>query len=615
MSDLREKTPGEILTDASVAEFISAMGLSIAQAQTELDRNSIAQVGEYLKPQKGLEGKSLLQLGLSPPFYHYQHADLNVSLQLTMKVGETQAFGIGGSVKFGLDSGGKGAASGAARMAEVTLASLPASVTVDGKQTEAPAGANAGLDSAAETLADALRKPAGPFDRVFIGGARRTVKAALDPATATNPIITGGDAAGTAAAIAFLPTTESSVALLRISATPTTGQSETFTLAPNKSATVQSASDADAYAAAVVSAISGITGFRARLVRNAGGSDPNAPAAPGVIGIALFDTDDDRLKHPAIAELQGVANTLRGKQTRVGIDGYADTRGTVAYNQDLGERRARRVQEFLVRAGIEASRLTVRAPAPGETRWGATTGNPDNPQFRRVEVVLEGETARFILVESTGTTQIDDKPTPDLTGGGAGNGFVSVSKLAANPVASGTKIKLGDPATDVALSGAAVTTGGATLAADSPEAFAQNLTAAINAQSTAHKVRAVRRGAIVYLAHAEDAVVLDLLTTKSGAIALAAAGGARITKPLDAVASGGSGADQPDAAAGGGTKVSVAVGMSVDYRTSRMFETSVNGNSAISARLVAVPAPVEFLEEIRSYLPKPGPLPSPGPAD
>ena len=87
---IEKMTPGQILADASVAEFIKAMGLSIADAQKALDLNSLAQVGEYVEPRPGLGGKSLLQLGLSPPFYHYQHADLTVSMQLTMKVGEVE---------------------------------------------------------------------------------------------------------------------------------------------------------------------------------------------------------------------------------------------------------------------------------------------------------------------------------------------------------------------------------------------------------------------------------------------------------------------------------------------------------------------------------------------
>ena len=46
----------------------------------------------------------------------------------------------------------------------------------------------------------------------------------------------------------------------------------------------------------------------------------------------------------------------------------------------------------------------------------------------------------------------------------------------------------------------------------------------------------------------------------------------------------------------------VAVGASLDIHYSRKFEMNVTGNSAISARLVSVPAPPQFLETVREFL-------------
>jgi hypothetical protein len=91
--------PGQILADSAVTDYIKAMGIAIAEAQMQLDINSLRQVGEYAEPRPGLGGKSLLQLGLSPPFYHYQHADLSVSMQIVMKIAEQSAFGIGAKLE------------------------------------------------------------------------------------------------------------------------------------------------------------------------------------------------------------------------------------------------------------------------------------------------------------------------------------------------------------------------------------------------------------------------------------------------------------------------------------------------------------------------------------
>jgi hypothetical protein len=49
----------------------------------------------------------------------------------------------------------------------------------------------------------------------------------------------------------------------------------------------------------------------------------------------------------------------------------------------------------------------------------------------------------------------------------------------------------------------------------------------------------------------------------------------------------------------------VAFGATLDVRYSRQFEMTVTGNSAISARLVSIPAPPQFLEAIRAYLAPP----------
>lgn len=46
----------------------------------------------------------------------------------------------------------------------------------------------------------------------------------------------------------------------------------------------------------------------------------------------------------------------------------------------------------------------------------------------------------------------------------------------------------------------------------------------------------------------------------------------------------------------------VAIGASVDVRYGRQFEMNVTGNSSISARLVSIPAPPQFLETIKDFL-------------
>lgn len=589
---IEKMTPGQILADASVAEFIKAMGLSIADAQKALDLNSLAQVGEYVEPRPGLGGKSLLQLGLSPPFYHYQHADLMVSMQLTMKVGEASAFGIGGKLDFGFGQGGPQAAA-SAREAQITLRSLPASVTVDGTKTDA---AGADLEAAAEGLAQALRTPTGKFERAIVVAQHTRAQFKLDPDSAKNPIKTD-------TGVAFYAGGEASLGVIRIVETPTAGANETFVLASGKTTTVGSQANALLYARAVAAQINALGGFRARLVRDPQGS--TLPTGGGTLGLALFDSGSYALKPAATEELRLLARALRDSGSVVDIVGFTDRVASQAYNTQLGEDRARAVADYLKANGVPAAQIR-RIETRGEDRWVGATDEVANQQFRRAEVLLADSDDLLIVVDSAGT-QLQTTPTPDKTGGSAsGNGFIIVRHFTAQAV-DATAVKVGASETSVAISGAAVNSGGSTFAADTPEAFAFNLARDVNAGSTTHSVRATRQGGVVSFVNASDTVVINLVTLSANDIALSAADGASITKALAGIAPG-------PTASGDKPKVSVAVGLSVDYRTSRQFEQSVNGNSSISARIVAVPAPVEFLEEIKTYLtPAPGSTPTPTP--
>jgi peptidoglycan-associated lipoprotein len=74
----------------------------------------------------------------------------------------------------------------------------------------------------------------------------------------------------------------------------------------------------------------------------------------------FFDFDQSTLRPDARATLQRNAEWLVAHPTtKVTVEGYADPRGTNEYNLSLGERRAVRVRDFMLKAGIAASRMTI----------------------------------------------------------------------------------------------------------------------------------------------------------------------------------------------------------------------------------------------------------------
>ncbi|XXX72736.1 OmpA family protein [Sorangium sp. So ce134] len=95
----------------------------------------------------------------------------------------------------------------------------------------------------------------------------------------------------------------------------------------------------------------------------------------------------DHLELRAIVDCLLTSNL---KDARIELVGRADPRGTQAYNQDLSLRRATRVKEILMKEGIPADRISVRATGASEA-----VGNQPMYSYgydRRVDVVLIGIT-------------------------------------------------------------------------------------------------------------------------------------------------------------------------------------------------------------------------------
>jgi peptidoglycan-associated lipoprotein len=75
---------------------------------------------------------------------------------------------------------------------------------------------------------------------------------------------------------------------------------------------------------------------------------------------AFFDLDSYTIRADARTALDSDAKLLRDNATvNVTIEGHCDERGTVEYNQALGEKRAMAARDYLVAAGIAQSRLDV----------------------------------------------------------------------------------------------------------------------------------------------------------------------------------------------------------------------------------------------------------------
>ena len=113
------------------------------------------------------------------------------------------------------------------------------------------------------------------------------------------------------------------------------------------------------------------------------------------MGDVLFDTDQAQLKSGGEVSVGKLANFMTTYPERVVlIEGFTDSTGSDAHNQDLSVRRADAVRNSLVRQGIASQRLTTLGH--GEANPVATNDTASGRQMnRRVEVLFSDESGKM----------------------------------------------------------------------------------------------------------------------------------------------------------------------------------------------------------------------------
>ncbi|MCX7149871.1 MAG: OmpA family protein [Rhodocyclales bacterium] len=109
------------------------------------------------------------------------------------------------------------------------------------------------------------------------------------------------------------------------------------------------------------------------------------------LGDVLFGTDLARLNADGMRTTQKLADVLqRHPQRTVLIEGFTDSTGSAAHNQELSERRADAVRGALQEMGVAHDRIAIRGY--GETHPVAANDTKENRQLnRRVEIVFSGD--------------------------------------------------------------------------------------------------------------------------------------------------------------------------------------------------------------------------------
>ena len=97
----------------------------------------------------------------------------------------------------------------------------------------------------------------------------------------------------------------------------------------------------------------------------------------------FFDVNSSTLKPGAYNEINRVASVLNNfPQTTILVEGHTDATGSVAYNQQLSERRAMAVKDALVQLRVDPQR--IQTVGYGKSRLISS----DNAANRRVVIVI-----------------------------------------------------------------------------------------------------------------------------------------------------------------------------------------------------------------------------------
>ncbi|WP_440888778.1 OmpA family protein [Vibrio sp. WZ-1] len=105
-------------------------------------------------------------------------------------------------------------------------------------------------------------------------------------------------------------------------------------------------------------------------------------------GTGTFEFDSAKLTDSVSERLDNFVNFLNEyPQAQVEVTGYTDSSGPAAYNQKLSERRAQSVADYLISAGIDADRFTVKGMGE-ENPVADNSTHEGREKNRRVEVLV-----------------------------------------------------------------------------------------------------------------------------------------------------------------------------------------------------------------------------------
>ncbi|MEL6536536.1 MAG: OmpA family protein [Bacteroidota bacterium] len=626
------KEAATILQEADVSDIISSLAIGIATAQKQLDENSIKQTLALADSSKNIQGRSLLELGFSPAFYHFQYADVHASVNLKMRLNTSFSLGIGLDVDFS-SQGGISRANrqfleetqdsehrDEFRSSRQFLMDANEERPLNVLNTPVQMNQQEGSVSKVENYAQRLRQTPQ------VDGVRTEIKSdklAVDQGSDPEVVVSNANGYVTVK----MPHTETSGPwgivqigdypqppgkTINLDAGLSTG---TFQIRRDFDTTWAAATKRNGRIAPTDGEVGLVLGFSASGVY----TEVDGPLETLAV---RFAPDQDTLDfgydtNPKYATaFQMLAEILRLDSTaRVLITGHTDSTVQEAYSQFLAKGRSQKLAQYFVKRGAHPGQIVLNQQGSKEAIAEVGENQPV-ARYRKATVALTSSRDYLAFIGGLMTL----KTTP----------------YQISPQGSGWLHKQdGGQKTGTGAARFSIDQNDYVLEAQEhdPEALKTSFEA-IPALADHYDFELVD-GVAHLLPH--DATIKHIVysqATEEIPIENPVPPGAGADQQPDPPGPGDGGQDNnPDQGGDGGTPNNeddqnsiriddnqndntrllregnqlenprtLAVGASVDFRTSRQFEISAEGSSSVAARLVSLPAPPEFLEVIKNFL-------------
>lgn len=589
------KQGAEILQQVDVTEIITSLALGIAQAQEKLDNNSIKQALALADPNNGIGGKSLIELGFAPTFYHFQYADVSADISLKMRL-QTE-FELDASLSFNYtqqggysaekldflqeDKNSKSRSEYKSTRAFVTHADNYESLTIETTEVKMKEeiGVVHRIDDFQQQILDV-----SSIDRANVEIDSSQYLATEITSDAGIHVINSGGFI-----VITVPPTASSEGVLRIgNYTPVANTPVDI----NGSGADLNIGDSSFDTFSEVMAGANTTMGGGTLIGFDAGANIFQVGTGAGVAIEVFFEFDKRdakiaMTKPAnagvIPALKALAKVLENDAgCKVKVLGYTDGSGKSGYNDVLSEDRANSVVDYIrtFSANIQSNQFIPEGKGE-ELATAASNPNPHAP-FRKVKIEFVTSGVDYIYF-SGGSFVSTASPTT-----GTENYFIYTA-AAGLPYTSPFAISF--------KSGGSVYFNSSTFAD-----MAALETYALTLDKFSHQII----DNSMYLMHNESSIKYTTYTDQKENTSYAT--GSNESEDFSDTES----RYLVDENSNISTRIkkdsetrknpsTIAVGASVDLRVARQFEMSVSGNSRVAARLVSLPAPPEFLDELKNY--------------